>query len=360
MAANPQETMNIEPLLKLMVDKNASDLFFAPMAPLKIKIEGRIMPVNDKLLSVAEVEAAVRSVVSEDQWEQLLRHLELDFAVSRERLGRFRVNAFHQRGTLAMCMRYIQRDVPHLADYRLPKILDDLIMHRRGLLLMVGANGSGKSTTLAAMINERNEKRSDHILTIEDPIEFLHSNKNSIVNQREIGQDTASYKRALRSAVREAPDVVLIGEIRDRETMEAALNLAGTGHLTISTLHANNSSQTLDRIINMFPEQQHKQVLMDLSQYLIAIVCQRLIIGKDAKRLAAVEVMLNTSHIAELILKGEVYAVKEAMVESQLEGMQDFDLALYDIYKEGLASREEVLANADSRANLEARLDFGV
>lgn len=351
--------MNFEPLFQLMVEKKASDLFFVPSSPIKIKIEGRIKPINGTVLSAQQVKEAVRSIMTDDQWQLLNRHLELDFAISREDLGRFRVNAFHQRGTLSMCMRYIQQDVPKLSDYRLPPILSELIMHRRGLVLMVGATGSGKSTTLAAMINERNEKSSNHILTIEDPIEYLHANKKSIVNQREIGEDTASYKRALRSAVREAPDVVLIGEIRDRETMESALNLAGTGHLTISTLHANNASQTLDRIINMFPQDQHKQVLMDLSQYLRAIIAQRLVMGRDGRRMAAVEVMLNTPHIQELILKGDVGSVKEAMQESRLDGMQDFDDALFELYKENIVSREEVLAHADSRANLEARIDFG-
>jgi twitching motility protein PilU len=241
----------------------------------------------------------------------------------------------------------------------LPDVLKDLVMRKRGLILMVGAAGNGKSTTLAAMINHRNENSASHILTIEDPIEFLHPNKQSIVNQREVGIDTKSYTAALRSSMREAPDVILIGEIRDRETMQASLNLAGTGHLAISTLHANNSPETLDRIINLFPSDQQQQVLMDLSQYLRAVISQRLVRSKDGRRVAAVEVLLNTPHVADLILKGDISGVKEAMQTSSEKGMQSFDHSLYVLFKEGRISMEEALANADSRANLEAKINFG-
>jgi len=227
------------------------------------------------------------------------------------------------------------------------------------LILMVGASGSGKSTTLAAMIDHRNRSSASHIVTIEDPIEFLHSNHKSIVNQREVGLDTLSYHRALRSAMREAPDVILIGEIRDRETMQAAIDLAGTGHLAIATLHANNSPETLDRIINMYPNDQHKQVLMDLSQYVRVIISQRLVRSKEGKRLAAVEVMLNTPHISELILKGDISNVKEAFKDTKEPGMQSFDQALFDLYRRGGISMEEALSNADSRSNLEAKINFG-
>ena len=351
--------MNIKALYQLMVEKNASDLFFTPGAPVKIKIEGQIMPVNNTVLTPEVVKGAALSLMTEPQSEIFMRDLEIDFAISEESLGRFRVNCFHQRGTVAMVMRYISPDVPQIEDLGVPSVLKDLIMYKRGLVLMVGATGSGKSTTLAAMINHRNKSSSDHILTIEDPIEFLHANHSSIVNQREIGEDTKSYARALRSAVREAPNVILIGEIRDRETMEAALDLAGTGHLAISTLHSNNAAQTLDRIINMFPMDQHRQVLMDLSQYLRAIISQRLVMGKNKKRVAAVEIMLNTPHIQELIHKGDVSSVKEALSETREAGMQDFDTALYELYKSGKVELEEALRNADSRANLEARINFG-
>jgi twitching motility protein PilU len=232
-------------------------------------------------------------------------------------------------------------------------------MTKRGLVLMVGATGSGKSTTLAAMINHRNENSSDHILTVEDPIEFLHANKKSIVNQREVGLDTKSFHRALRSAMRAAPDVILIGEIRDRESMEYAITFAGTGHLCLATLHANNAAETLDRIINMFPRDQHAQIFLDLSQYLRAIVSQRLVRGTNGLRCAAVEVLLNTPHIQELIKKGDVTSVKEALVRSAEKGMQSYDVALHALYKQGKISMEEALANADSRTNLEAKINFG-
>ncbi|HET7921117.1 MAG TPA: PilT/PilU family type 4a pilus ATPase, partial [Gammaproteobacteria bacterium] len=273
--------------------------------------------------------------------------------------GRFRVNVFMQRSQVAMVLRYIPSEVPKFDNLNLPPSLKELILHKRGLLLMVGSTGSGKSTTLAAMINHRNESHAGHILTIEDPVEFNHPNIQSIVNQREVGQDTLSYANALKSSLREAPDAILIGEIRDRETMEAAIELAGTGHLAISTLHANNAHQTMDRIINMFPEQLHKQLFMDLSINLRAIISQRLVVGKDGKRLAAVEVMINTPHIADLILKGKVDEIREAMEESPEPGMQSFDEALHVLFKDGKIELEEALKNADSRANLEAKINFG-
>jgi twitching motility protein PilU len=278
--------------------------------------------------------------------------------VSKPGLGRFRVNIFHQRGNVALVMRYITCDLPELDQLGMPGILKDLVMFRRGLVLMVGATGSGKSTTLAGMINYRNEKTASHIITIEDPIEFLHSNKKSIVNQREVGVDTKSYARALKSAMREAPDVILVGEVRDRETMQTTIDLAGTGHLAVATLHSNNAPETLDRIINLFPEEQHPQVYMDLSQYLRAIISQRLVRGIDGQRVAAVEVMLNTPRIAELIQRGDVSKVKESFRESSEQGMQTFDQSLLKLYKDGKVSMEEALANADSRSNLEAQIHF--
>ena len=351
--------MNIKTLLKLMVEKKASDLFLTSNAPVKIKIEGRILPVNKQDLTADAVRQAVLSIMTAEQMDQLAKELELDFAVSERTLGRFRVNAFHQRGEVAMTLRYITTEIPKLEHLGLPPILKELSLRKRGLVLMVGATGSGKSTTLAAMIDHRNEVASDHILTIEDPIEYVHANKNSIVNQREVGGDTRSYQRALRSAMREAPDVIQVGEIRDRETMEAVLALAGTGHLAISTLHANNAAEALDRIVNMFPALQHPQVLMDLSQYLLAIISQRLIKSRSGRRVAAVEVLINTPHVSELIRKGDVPAVKEALAESREPGMQNFDGALYEIYRQGRIDQQEALANAESRTNLEARINFG-
>jgi twitching motility protein PilU len=351
--------LNTKPLFKLMVEKKASDLFFTSYAPVKIKIEGQIYPVNKQILSPVMVKQAAYGLMNAEQIEYFEEELEIDFAISEPGLGRFRVNVFHQRGYPAIVLRYITADMPRLEQLGMPEILGELVMLRRGLILMVGAAGAGKSTTLAAMINHRNEASSDHILTIEDPIEFLHTNKKSIINQREVGLDTKSYHRALRSAMRAAPDVILIGEIRDRETTEAAIGLAGTGHLCIATLHANNAAETLDRLINMFPRDQHDQIFLDLSQYLKAILSQRLVRSKDNKRVAAVEVLLNTPHIQELIKKGDVVAIKEALRTTTERGMQNFDAALYALVKQGRIDLEEALNNADSRHNLEARINFG-
>jgi len=351
--------MNLKPLLKLMAEKNASDLFFTPKAPIKIKIEGKIMSLGKELLTVDQVRDAAVGIMTGPQTDQLDRDLEIDFAISEPGLGRFRANVFYQRGNIAMVLRYVTLNVPQLSELNLPPILESLSMARRGLVLMVGATGSGKSTTLAAMIDHRNENTSNHIITIEEPIEFLHPNKKSIINQRELGLDTLSYNKALKSAMREAPDVVLIGEIRDRETMQAAITLAGTGHLCIATLHANNAAETLDRIINLFPQSQHRQIYMDLSHYLRAIIAQRLVVGRNGKRLPAVEVLLNTPHVADLTAKGDVSGIKEALQESNEEGMQSFDASLYFLYQQGLVDLETALANADSSTDLEAKINFG-
>ncbi|MEO0422440.1 MAG: PilT/PilU family type 4a pilus ATPase [Pseudomonadota bacterium] len=350
--------MNMRPLLKLMAERKASDLFLTAGAPVKIKIEGKIMSVNKQVLNPANVRQAAISLMSADQVDRFSREMELDFAVSEPEWGRFRVNVFHQRGNVAMCLRYITGGVPTLGELKMPDVLADLAMLKRGLVLMVGSTGSGKSTTLAAMIDHRNRNASDHILTIEDPIEYLHSNSSCIINQREVGLDTVSYSRALRSALREAPDVVLIGEIRDRDSLRSTIDLAGTGHLAVSTMHANNAAETLDRVVNMFPAEQHTQVLMDLSQYLKAIVSQRLVIGRDGKRVAAVEVLLVTPYVSELIKKGDITAVKEALAEGRESGMQNFDSALYDLYAANRIGLEEALSNADSRSNLESRINF--
>ncbi len=358
-ATVPVQPMNTKPLFKLMVEKKASDLFFTSNAPVKIKIEGKIFPVNKQVLTPETVRQAALGLMNQEQIDHFTEDLEIDFAISEPGLGRFRVNVFYQRGYPAMVLRYITADMPRLEDLGMPEILKDLVMLRRGLILMVGGAGAGKSTTLAAMINHRNETSSDHILTIEDPIEFLHTNKKSIVNQREVGLDTKSYARALRSAVRAAPDVILIGEIRDRETMDAAITLAGTGHLCIATLHANNCAETLDRIINMFPRDQHNQIFLDLSQYLRAILSQRLVSTKSGARVAACEVLMNTAHISELIKNGDVIGVKEALRTGTERGMQSFDSALYNLVREGRIALEEALSTADSRTNLEAKINFG-
>ena len=351
--------LNTKPLFKLMVEKKASDLFFSSNAPIKIKIEGQIKPINRQVLTAEQVRQAAYGLMNQEQLDYFLQELEIDFAVSEPGLGRFRVAVFHQRGNPAMVLRYITAEMPKIEDLGLPEILKDLVMLKRGLVLMVGATGSGKSTSLAAMVNYRNENSSDHVLTIEDPIEFLHSNKKSIINQREVGLDTKSFHRALRSAMRAAPDVILIGEIRDRESMEYAITFACTGHLCLATLHANNAAETMDRIINMFPREQHLQIFLDLSQYLKGILSQRLVMGKGGRRYPATEVLLNTPHVQELIKKGDVVGVKEALVRSNEKGMQSFDVSLYQLYLDGKVTLEDALLNADSRTNLEAKINFG-
>ncbi len=352
--------MDILPYLKLVVEKNASDLFFTVGAPVKIKLEGKSVPVGKTVLDSQLSKAAAYSIMNDQQIAHFEETMECDFAIPMpDGSARFRVNVFRQRGEVAMVLRRIPSDIPTIDQLGLPGILKDLICHKRGLVLMVGATGSGKSTTLAAMLDHRNETTSGHILTIEDPVEFSHANKKSLVNQREVGVDTLSYDNALKASLREAPDVILIGEIRDRRTMEAALELSNTGHLAISTLHANNANQAMERVINLFPEGLHKQLFMDLSLNLRAVISQRLVLGIDGKRCAAIEIMINTPHISELILKGEVEQIKEAMSESGQKGMQTFDMALHSLYKEGRIELEEALSNADSRTNLEAKINFG-
>ena len=343
-----------------MVEKNASDLFFTVGTPVKIKIEGVVQSVGKSLLTGELVTAAAYHIMDQRLIAEFEETMESDFAIALEDgSARFRVNVFRQRGNAAMVLRLIPREIPTIDGLGVPEILSDVIMSKRGLILMVGATGSGKSTTLAAMINHRNENMAGHILTIEDPVEFYHPNLRSIVNQREVGVDTLSYARALKASLREAPDVILIGEIRDRETMEAAMQLANTGHLAISTLHANNANQALERVINMFPQDLHKQLFMDLSLNLRCVISQRLVPDIRGKRCAAGEIMICTPHISELILKGEIDEIKAAMAESGAKGMQTFDMSLYDLYKEGRVSLDEALNNADSRTNLEAKINFG-
>ncbi len=351
--------MDITPYLKLMVEKDASDIFLTVNSPVKIKMEGKATSVGKTVLTGELTQAAAYGIMNEKQIAEFEDRLECDFAIALADQARFRVNVFRQRGDVGMVLRRIPNEIPTIAQLGVPEILSELIMNKRGLILMVGATGSGKSTTLAAMINHRNENMAGHILTIEDPVEFSHPNLKAIVNQREVGVDTKSYANALKASLREAPDVILIGEIRDRTTMEAALELANTGHLAISTLHANNANQAMERVINMFPQDMHKQLFMDLSLNLRSVISQRLVLAVDGKRCAAIEILINTPHIQELILKGDIDELKVAMAESGQRGMQTFDAALLTLYKEGRIELEEALDNADSRTNLENKISFG-
>jgi twitching motility protein PilU len=351
--------MDITPYLKLMVEKEASDLFLTTDSPVKVKMEGKASSVGKTILTGELTKAAAYGIMNDKQIAEFEDRMECDFAIPLGDQARFRVNVFRQRGEVGMVLRRIPNEIPTIAQLGVPDILQELIMNKRGLILMVGATGSGKSTTLAAMINHRNENMAGHILTIEDPVEFSHPNLKAIVNQREVGVDTQSYANALKASLREAPDVILIGEIRDRTTMEAALELANTGHLAISTLHANNANQAMERVINMFPQDMHKQLFMDLSLNIRAVVSQRLVLGVDGKRTAAIEILVNTPHIQELILKGDIDELKVAMAESGQRGMQTFDTALFNLYKDGRIELEEALNNADSRTNLENKISFG-
>ncbi|WP_043113166.1 PilT/PilU family type 4a pilus ATPase [Solimonas flava] len=352
--------LKILPYLKLCVEKNGSDLFFTAGAPAQIKVEGELYPIGKTALTREFIHELIDSILTPEQQQYLAQNLEIDIATEAGGLGRFRVNIFHQRGSLGMVMRYVRSQVPSLDEIPgMPPVLKELIAQKRGLILMVGATGSGKSTTLAAMINHRNQTQSGHILTIEDPIEFIHPNQRSIVNQREVGQDTVSYERALKSSLREAPDVILVGEVRTRETMDACIQLANTGHLAISTLHANNAYQALQRIVNLYPDDLREQLYMDLSLTLRAIVSQRLVRQSDGRRCAAMEVMINTPFIQELILHKRIDEIRGAMDQSSDRGMQTFDQSLLNLYKQGTISLDEALTNADSRTNLEAKINFG-
>ncbi|NIR27847.1 MAG: PilT/PilU family type 4a pilus ATPase [Gammaproteobacteria bacterium] len=348
--------MDLAPYLKLMVEKDASDLYFSSGAPVSIKVEGVTSHLGETPLTPGTVKGLAYSIMNDEQVRSFEHQLEMDLAFAVAELGRFRINVFRQRGEVAMVVRYIRHEIPPIEALNLPLILKDLVMEPRGLILVVGTTGSGKSTTLASMIDYRNEHKTGHILTIEDPIEYSHRHKRSIVNQREVGVDTRSYSDALRRAMREAPDVILIGEIRDRETMEQAIAYAETGHLCLSTLHATNASQTLQRIVNFFPESAHKKLYMDLAFQLTAIVSQRLLMGRDEKRVPAVEILLQSPYIRELIQNGQIDQVKEVMEKATELGMHTFDQALFDLYSGGRISEDEALRYADSRHNLSVRI----
>jgi twitching motility protein PilU len=343
--------MDLTTLLIKVIELKGSDLFISADAPPQIKVEGKTVPVGKKALTPQETHQLAYSIMNDEQMKTFEHDLELNIALHLPNAGRFRVNVFSQRGELALVARYIKSEIPSIDKLGLPLKLQDLIMAERGLLLVVGGTGTGKSTTLASMIDYRARTRTGHILTIEDPVEFIHSHSTGLVNQREVGLDTHSYANALKNAMREAPDVILIGEIRDRETMQHALAYAETGHLCVSTLHANNANQALDRILNFFPEAAHSQILMDMSLHLKAIVAQRLCHGIGGKRVAAVEMMINTPYISDLIQKGKIDVIKEAMTQSK-DVQQTFDDALWELTREQKISQEEALRHADSRNNL--------
>jgi len=350
--------MIITPLLQLAADKKASDLFLSVGAPINIKIDGVALPVNAQALDASTIKRIAYEMMTTEQIAYFEKHMELNFPHRSSDVGSFRINIFRQRGDIAMVIRYIRGKIQNTEELNLPTLLKELIMEKRGLVLMVGATGSGKSTTLASMIEHRNTTISGHILTIEDPIEYLFTHGKSIVNQREIGSDTSSYENALSSAMREAPDVLMIGEIRERETLKHALIFAQTGHLCLSTLHANNSYHALNRIVNFFPYDARPAILSDLSMCLRAVISQRLVRNLNGKLIPAVEILLNTSLIADLIKNDEIDKIRNAISQSVSTGSQTFEQALRKLFKSGQISKEEAMRNADSSANLASLLDY--
>jgi twitching motility protein PilU len=343
----------VHELLRVMISRKASDLFITAGFPPAFKVDGKMTPVSNQSLTPTHTTELARAIMNDKQAQEFEGSKECNFAISPSGIGRFRVNAFIQQGRVGLVLRTITTTIPRIEDLGVPEILKDVVMTKRGLVIVVGATGSGKSTTLAAMIGYRNENSYGHIITIEDPIEYVHDHKNCLVTQREVGVDTETWHTALKNTLRQAPDVILIGEIRDRETMDHAIAFAETGHLCLGTLHANSSNQALDRIINFFPEERRMQLLMDLSLNLKGMISQRLIPKRDGPgRVAAIEIMLNSPLISDLIFKGEVHELKEIMRKSRELGMQTFDQALFDLYEAGLISYEDAMRNADSMNEL--------
>ena len=348
--------MEFRDYLRVMVEKDGSDLYLSTGAPASFKAYGKLQPIDNEVLLPGAVKRIAYAVMNEEQIKEFETKPEMNLAISEHGIGRFRVNIFKQRNEVAMVVRTIKVDIPQWESLGLPEILTKVIMQKRGLVLFVGATGSGKSTSLASLIDYRNSNSAGHIITIEDPVEFVHRHKKSIVNQREVGMDTLSYEDALVNTLRQAPDVILIGEIRHMETMEHAIAFAETGHLCLSTLHANNANQAIDRIINFFPEERRNQLLLDLSLNMRAIISQRLIPTVDGKRAAAIEILLGTPLINDMIKRGEVGAIKEVMEKSENLGMQTFDMALFKLFRQGKISLDEALRNADSRNNLALKI----
>ena len=352
-----QATPFLQELLRLMVHRRGSDLFLTAGFPPALKLDGQVTPVAAQSLSALQTQALARAVMSEAQWQEFERSKECNFAIAPAGIGRFRVNAFRQQGQTGLVLRVIPTTVPTLDGLVMPAVLKDVVMAKRGLCILVGATSSGKSTTLAAMVDWRNENSQGHIITIEDPIEFVHPHKRCVVTQREVGLDTDSWEVALKNTLRQAPDVILMGEIRDREAMEHAVAFAETGHLCLATLHANNANQALDRIVNFFPEERRSQLLMDLSLNLRALISQRLVPRQDGQgRVAAVEVLLNSPLVSDLIFKGQVGEIKEAMKKSRNLGMQTFDQALFELFEAQAISLEDALRHADSLNDLRLQI----
>ena len=350
--------IDITPILKFMLDKGGSDLFFSTGASIHIEIEGDTLPINAQIMVPGMIKKIAYSLMSPEQIKEFEATLECNFAISKKDVGRFRVNAFRQRSEVSMVVRHIKTDIPSIDTLGLPAILKDLVSRKRGLILVVGATGSGKTTTLASMIDYRNETSNGHILTLEDTLEFIHPHKKSVVDQREVGIDTLSFENGLKNAMRQAPDVILIGEVRDMEGMKNALAYAETGHLCLATLHANNANQALERVISFFPEDARTGLLVGISMNLVAIVSQRLIPGKQSKRVAASEVMINSPYIAELIQKHKLSDIKEIMADSNDLGMNTFDQSLFKLFANGKIDEENALANADSRNDLSLKIRF--
>lgn len=350
--------IDISPVLKFMLDKGGSDLFFSTGASIHIEIEGDTIPINNQVMVPGMIKEIAYSLMSPDQIREFESTLECNFAISKKDVGRFRVNVFKQRGEVGMVIRHIKTIIPSIESLGLPAVLKELILRKRGLLLVVGATGSGKSTTLASMIDYRNETTNGHILTLEDPIEFVHPHKKSVVDQREVGIDTLSFENGLKNAMRQAPDVILIGEVRDMDGMKNALAYAETGHLCLATLHANNANQALERVISFFPEDGRAGLLLALSMNLVGIISQRLVPGKQNKRVAATEVMINTPYMAELVQKQKMSEIKDIMSENTDIGMQTFDQSLFKLYADGKIDEDNALANADSRNDLSLKIRF--
>jgi len=356
MSANEPQKLSIRQLLMVMVKQDASDLYITSGMPPSYRINGPIMPLKQAPLNSVQTEQLANSAMSEKQRVAFANDMEMNLALSYEGMGRFRVNIFRQRGNIGMVIRKITTEIPSIDELGLPDVFKEIVMSKRGLVIMVGATGSGKSTSLAAMIDHRNRNQAGHIITIEDPIEFVHQHRKSVITQREVGTDTVSFKAALKNTLRQAPDVILVGEIRDRETMEHALEFAETGHLCMATLHANNANQALERVLNFFPEEVHPQIRLNLAMNMKAILSQRLVKTPDGGRKAAIEILINTPRIADLIEKWNISEIKESMANGKNYKMQTFDQCLLQLWKDGFISEEEALVHADAINDLRLKI----